>query len=89
MSYHCRALVQGPFLHPPFSPGAAGAPAPSLGVSVGLPSRALRLPRPARASVEKREQQATMEEKAGQAAFGWAARDATGVLSPYNFSRRW
>ena len=89
MSYHCRALVvHGPFLHPPFSPGAA-APAPSLGVSgVGLPSRALRLPRPARASVEKREQQATMEEQGGQAAFGWAARDDTGVLSPYSFSRR-
>jgi cinnamyl-alcohol dehydrogenase len=38
--------------------------------------------------VEKREQQVTMEEQGGQAAFGWAARDDTGVLSPYNFSRR-
>jgi len=36
--------------------------------------------------VEKREQ--TMEEQGGAAALGWAARDATGVLSPYNFSRR-
>jgi hypothetical protein len=29
-----------------------------------------------------------MEEQGGAAALGWAARDATGVLSPYNFSRR-
>jgi cinnamyl-alcohol dehydrogenase len=38
--------------------------------------------------VEKREQ-VTMEEQGGQAALGWAARDATGVLSPYSFSIRW
>nr|CAB3457006.1 unnamed protein product [Digitaria exilis] len=83
MSHHFHALIRNPFLlSVPFSPGAA---APSLGVSVASPSRALRLPR-ARASVEKREQ--AMEEQGGVAALGWAARDATGVLSPYNFSRR-
>ncbi|PWZ12851.1 putative cinnamyl alcohol dehydrogenase 8B [Zea mays] len=89
MSYHCRVLVPVPFPYPP----GAGAPAPSLGVgaSAGPPfpsaSRALRLPRP-RASVEKREQVAAMEEQGGQAALGWAARDDSGVLSPYSFSRR-
>lgn len=29
-----------------------------------------------------------MEEQGGQAALGWAARDDSGVLSPYSFSRR-
>jgi len=83
MSHHFHAIIHSPFLPVAFAPGAD---APSLGVSVASPSRrAVRLPR-ARASVEKREQ--TMEEQGGAAALGWAARDATGVLSPYNFSRR-
>lgn len=83
MSHHFHAIIHSPFLPLAFAPGAD---APSLGVSVASPSRrAVRLPR-ARASVEKREQ--TMEEQGGAAALGWAARDATGVLSPYNFSRR-
>ncbi|KAJ1289601.1 hypothetical protein BS78_02G177200 [Paspalum vaginatum] len=85
MSHTFHALIHSPSLPVPSSPGA-GAPAPSLiAASVASPSRTVRLPR-ARASVERREQ--VMEEQGGTAALGWAARDATGVLSPYNFSRR-
>ncbi|RLM84898.1 hypothetical protein C2845_PM04G13490 [Panicum miliaceum] len=82
MSHLFHAIIHSPFLPVPFRPGAAAAP--SLGVNVAWPSRALRLPR-ARASAEKRDQ--AMEEQGGAAALGWAARDATGVFSPYNFSR--
>ncbi|CAN6182224.1 unnamed protein product [Urochloa humidicola] len=77
MSHQFHALIHIPFLPLPFSPGVC--------VASPLTTRALRLPR-ARASVEKIEQ--AMEEQGGPAALGWAARDATGVLSPYNFSRR-
>ena len=84
MSHHFQAIIHSPFLPVPFPP-RADAPS-SLGVSLASPSRrAVRLLR-ARASVENRVQ--AMEEQGGAAALGWAARDATGVLSPYNFSRR-
>ncbi|WVZ64897.1 hypothetical protein U9M48_014347 [Paspalum notatum var. saurae] len=87
MSHYFHALIHSPSSLPvPSSSPGGGAPAPSLiAASVASPSRAVRLQR-AKASVERREQ--VMAEQGGTAALGWAARDATGVLSPYNFSRR-
>jgi cinnamyl-alcohol dehydrogenase len=56
----------------------------SVGVAVASPSRTLQRHR-ADATAKEVGVQETAQ---GSAALGWAARDASGVLSPFDFSRR-
>jgi len=69
-----------------FSPAAPRHLASSVGVAVASPSRTLR-PHVAKAKAMVKEV-GTLEAAEGSAALGWAARDASGVLSPFDFSRR-
>uniref|UniRef100_A0ACD5Y249 Uncharacterized protein n=1 Tax=Avena sativa TaxID=4498 RepID=A0ACD5Y249_AVESA len=69
-------------------PGGLGARFSHLGSSVGVavasPARTLQRHR-AKATAKEVGVQETAQ---GSAALGWAARDASGVLSPFDFSRR-
>ncbi|KAM3257372.1 hypothetical protein ACQJBY_049589 [Aegilops geniculata] len=67
-----------------FSPAEPRHLASSVGVAAASPSRALR-PHMAKAVAKEAGAQ---EAAQGSAALGWAARDASGVLSPFDFSRR-
>ncbi|XP_020186338.1 probable cinnamyl alcohol dehydrogenase 8D [Aegilops tauschii subsp. strangulata] len=67
-----------------FSPAEPRPLASSGGVAVASSSRALR-PHMAKAVAKEAGAQ---EAAQGSAALGWAARDASGVLSPFDFSRR-
>ncbi|KAF7058836.1 hypothetical protein CFC21_065814 [Triticum aestivum] len=59
-------------------------PASSVGVAAASPSRTLRHHMAKAVAKEVGAQEAAE----GSAALGWAARDASGVLSPFDFSRR-
>ncbi|KAF7065461.1 hypothetical protein CFC21_071559 [Triticum aestivum] len=67
-----------------FSPAEPRHLASSVGVAAASPSRALR-PHMAKAVAKE---VGAQEAAQGSAALGWAARDASGVLSPFDFSRR-
>uniref|UniRef100_A0ACD5XL32 Uncharacterized protein n=1 Tax=Avena sativa TaxID=4498 RepID=A0ACD5XL32_AVESA len=66
----------------PRYPGSSGS---SGAFAVASPARTLQLHR-AKATAKEVGMQA--ETAQGSAALGWAARDASGVLSPFDFSRR-
>jgi hypothetical protein len=93
MSRHFRIRIQSSCLTAPFFPGLQGSRAfiarehshlATASAAAASQSRALRThghrPRAATAGQEM--------EQGAKPALGWAARDATGVLSPYSFSRR-
>ncbi|GJM98856.1 hypothetical protein PR202_ga15903 [Eleusine coracana subsp. coracana] len=93
MSHHFGIGIQSPARLPAPFPGALiviGARSfavrernnlATASVAAASHSRARRRPRAATAGQE-------MDQQGGNPAVGWAARDATGVLSPYGFSRR-
>jgi hypothetical protein len=94
MSHHFQLRSSVPLLR--FFPGGLGArfsrnepkhlgcSGGSVGVAVASPSRTLQRHR-AEATAKEVGVQETAQ---GSAALGWAARDASGVLSPFDFSRR-
>ena len=100
MSHHFHlhtSLLSLPFFFPsgfharlsPSDPRqlASGSGSSSGVVAVASPSRTVQAPHRAKAKAEAEAREQEMAQ--GKAALGWAARDASGVLSPYDFSRRY